>query len=32
VREEEVATKSRNTEVTILQWQWSPAETFLRNL
>jgi len=29
---EEVAAKSRNIQVTILQWQWSPAETFLRNL
>jgi len=32
MREEEVATKSRNIHVTILQWQWSPAKTFLRNL
>jgi len=31
-REEEVATRSRNIQVTILHWQWSPAETFLRNL
>jgi len=30
--EEQVAVKSRNVQVTILQWQWSPAETFLRNL
>jgi len=29
--EEEVAAKSRNVQVTILQWQWSPVETFLRN-
>ena len=27
----EVAAKSRNIQVAILQWQWSPAETFLRN-
>jgi len=32
MREEEVAATSRNIQVTILQWQWSPAETFLRNL
>ena len=32
IREEEVAAKSRNIQVAILQWQWSPAETFLRNL
>jgi len=32
MREEEVAAKSRNIQVTILQWQWSPADTFLRNL
>jgi len=32
MREKEVLAKSRNIEVTILQWQWSPAETFLRNL
>jgi len=32
MREEEAATKSRNVQVTILQWQRSPAETFLRNL
>ena len=32
MREEEVTAKSRNIEVTILQWKWSPAETFLRNL
>jgi len=32
MREEEVAAKSRNIQVTILQWQWSPAETFLRNV
>jgi len=32
IGEEEVARKSRNIQVTILQWQWSPAETFLRNL
>jgi len=31
MREEEVADKSRNIQVTILQWKWSPAETFLRN-
>ena len=30
--EEEVAAKSSNIQVTILQRQWSPAETFLRNL
>jgi len=31
MREKEVAAKStRNIQVTILQWQWSPAETFLR--
>jgi len=32
MRQEEVPAKSRNIQVTILQWQWSPAETFLRNL
>jgi len=32
MREKEVANKSRNIQVTILQWQWSPAETFIRNL
>jgi len=32
MREEEVATKSRNIQVTVSQRQWSPAETFLRNL
>ena len=32
MREEQVAAKSRNIQVTILQWQWSPADTFLRNL
>jgi len=32
MREEEVETKSRNIQVTILQWQWRPAETFLQNL
>jgi len=32
MREEGVAAKSRNIQVTILQWQWSPADTFLRNL
>jgi len=32
MREEEVAAKSRNIQVTILQWQWSPAETFLQNV
>jgi len=34
MREEEVAAKSRNIEVTIfLQWQWSPAvDTFPWNL
>jgi len=32
MREEEVATKSKNIEVTFLQWQWSPAEKFLRKL
>jgi len=32
MREEEVAAESRNIQVTILQWQWSPAETFLRNV
>jgi len=31
-REEEVAAKSRNNQVTILQRHWSPAETFQRNL
>jgi len=31
LREEEVAAKSRNINVTILQWQLSPAATFLRN-
>jgi len=30
--EEDVAAKSRNIQVTILQWQWSPVETFLWNL
>jgi len=30
--EEEVAAKSRNTEVTVLQWQCRPAETFLEIL
>ena len=30
MREEEVAAKSRDIQVTILQWHWSPAETFLR--
>jgi len=30
MREEEVADKSRNIQVTVLQWQRSPAETFLR--
>ena len=29
---EEVAAKTRNIQMTILQWQLSPAETFLRNL
>ena len=28
MREEEVAVKSRNIQVTILQWYWSPGETF----
>jgi len=32
MREEDVAAKSRNIRVTILQWQWNSAETFLRNL
>jgi len=32
MREEEVAAKSRNVQVSILQWQGSPAETILRNL
>jgi len=32
MREEEVADMSRNIQVAILQWHWSPAETFLRNL
>jgi len=32
MREEEVAAKSRNIQVTILQWKWRPVETFLRNL
>ena len=32
MREEEIAATSRNIQVSVLQWQWSPAETFLRNL
>jgi len=32
MREEEVADKSRNIHVILSQWQWCPAETFLRNL
>jgi len=32
MREEEVAAKSRNIQVSILQWQWSPGEIFVRNL
>ena len=32
MKEKEVAAKSRNIQVTILQWQWSPAQVFLRNL
>jgi len=32
MREEEVAAKSRNIQMTILQWQWSPAEIFLWTL
>ena len=32
MREEEFAAKSGNIQVTILHWQWSPAETFLPNL
>ena len=32
MRKEGVAARSRNIQVTILQWQRSPAETFLRNL
>jgi len=32
MREEEVTAMSRNIEVTILHWQYSPGETFLRNL
>ena len=32
MREEEVAAKSRNIQVTILQWQWSAAKILLRNL
>jgi len=32
MREEEVAAKSRNIHMTILQWQWNPVEKFLRNL
>ena len=32
MREEEVAANSRNIQVTILQCQWSPADTFLRSL
>jgi len=30
--EKKVAAKSRNIQATILQWQWNPVETFLRNL
>jgi len=30
--EEEVVAKTRNIQVTILQWQGSLGETFLRNL
>ena len=32
MRVDEIAAKSRNIQVTILQWRWRPAETFLRNL
>jgi len=32
MKEEEVADKSRNIQVIMSQWEWSPAETFLRNL
>ena len=32
MRDEEVAAKSWNIEVAILQWQWSSAEKFLRKL
>jgi len=32
MREEDVPAKSRNIQVTILQWQWGPAQVFLRNL
>ena len=32
MREEEVAAKPKNIQVTVLQWQWTPAETFLRDL
>jgi len=30
--EEEIAARSRNIHINILQWQLSPAETFLQNL
>jgi len=32
MRKEQVAAKWRNIQVTILQWQLSPAQVFLRNL
>ena len=32
MREGEVAAKSKHIQVTILQWQWNPAEAFAPNL